>query len=347
MRKNPGERSLLNSWSRRDISRQILIASLFLAGALTVGGLTGVALRSAEVVVETPRPVAAAPAVDAATETTASIKSPSFSIPFGVLVGDLRSHAASKAVVASLEAPRLQAEPAPVAIPLPPARKDAGLAQQTAEEEGESAPLPPPRPSEFGLGVRAPLYSAIRSARKAASTPAPAPEEDNRSFFDKVFGPLQPTGKALAYAAPETDLFDGLRGATRNPTAAYDNQTAVYDISAHTVYMPNGARLEAHSGLGDKFDDPRFVHVRMRGATPPHTYELSFRERLFHGVRAIRLTPVGGEGAIFGRAGLLAHTYMLGPRGDSNGCVSFKNYSAFLRAFERGEVKRLVVVDKL
>jgi hypothetical protein len=35
------------------------------------------------------------------------------------------------------------------------------------------------------------------------------------------------------------------------------------------VYMPNGERVEAHSGFGDKIDDPRFVHVRIRGATPP------------------------------------------------------------------------------
>ena len=37
----------------------------------------------------------------------------------------------------------------------------------------------------------------------------------------------------------------------------YDRQTAVYDISAHTVYLPDGTRLEAHSGLGSKIDDPR------------------------------------------------------------------------------------------
>ena len=36
-----------------------------------------------------------------------------------------------------------------------------------------------------------------------------------------------------------------------------------------------------------------------------------------------------------------------GPSGDSNGCVSFKNYDAFLRAFQSGEVKRLAVVAKL
>jgi hypothetical protein len=72
-------------------------------------------------------------------------------------------------------------------------------------------------------------------------------------------------------------------------------------------------------------------------------YELTAREELFHGVQALRLTPVGG-GGIFGRDGLLAHPYMLGPNGDSNGCVSFKNYEAFLQAFENGAVKRLVVV---
>jgi hypothetical protein len=35
---------------------------------------------------------------------------------------------------------------------------------------------------------------------------------------------------------------------------------------------------------------------------------------------------------------------MLGPNGDSNGCVSFRDYGAFLRAYKQGKVKRLVVV---
>jgi len=38
---------------------------------------------------------------------------------------------------------------------------------------------------------------------------------------------------------------------------------------------------------------------------------------------------------------------MLGPRGDSNGCVSFKNYEAFLQAYRNNEVKRLVVVARI
>jgi hypothetical protein len=127
---------------------------------------------------------------------------------------------------------------------------------------------------------------------------------------------------------------------------ADDGRTAIYDIAARTVYLPNGRRLEAHSGLGAYMDNPRHVNVRMRGATPPNVYKLSLRERLFHGVRAIRLTPVD-EGKMHGRAGILAHTYMLGANGQSNGCVSFKNYNEFLNAYLKGEVTRLVVVEHL
>lgn len=124
-----------------------------------------------------------------------------------------------------------------------------------------------------------------------------------------------------------------------------DSVTAVYDITAHTVYLPSGAQLEAHSGLGSRLDDPRYVHEHMRGATPPSIYELIPREKPFHGVRALRLLPVGNQN-IFGRKGLLAHTYMLGPKGHSNGCVVFKDYHMFLQAFEAGEVKRLLVVPR-
>jgi hypothetical protein len=59
------------------------------------------------------------------------------------------------------------------------------------------------------------------------------------------------------------------------------------------------------------------------------------------------LKPVGGEETIFGRSGLLAHTYMLGPNGDSNGCVSFRDYDAFLKAYRNGDIKRLAVVASI
>jgi hypothetical protein len=38
---------------------------------------------------------------------------------------------------------------------------------------------------------------------------------------------------------------------------------------------------------------------------------------------------------------------MLGSNGQSNGCVSFRNYPEFQNAFLRGEVTRLAVVERL
>jgi hypothetical protein len=93
-------------------------------------------------------------------------------------------------------------------------------------------------------------------------------------------------------------------------------------------------------------DDARFVNLKRLGPTPPNTYKLVMREEPFHGVRAIRLVPVG-DGRMLGRDGLLAHPYMLGPDGQSNGCVSFSDYPTFLEAYLKGEVDRLVVVEHL
>lgn len=268
------------------------------------------------------------------------------------------------------------AEPAPIA---PPAPEPAVLAALPPEQQGASdalalpseplaspqqavtrilkdAPLPAPRPPELRLPAAAEppaiaLRQPTRRARVAAVAPAPV-VEDNRSFIEKLFSaPRQPNGPAMAYAAPEDDVVDRSRGRRLSPSfgppMSIGQATAIYDISAKVVHMPNGEKLEAHSGLGDKMDDPRYVHVRMKGATPPHTYNLVEREALFHGTRALRMHPVGGSSAIYGRSGLLTHPYLLGPGGDSNGCVSFKDYDRFLQAFLRGEVKRLVVVASM
>jgi hypothetical protein len=43
----------------------------------------------------------------------------------------------------------------------------------------------------------------------------------------------------------------------------------------------------------------------------------------------------------------LAHTFMLGPNGDSNGCVSFRDYNAFLNAYRNQGIKRLAVVARV
>lgn len=157
--------------------------------------------------------------------------------------------------------------------------------------------------------------------------PLPPPHRSTTLTFEKRIAPQQAHNKSIALLGSES-------------------RTAVYDIAARTVYLPNGDRLEAHSGLGNKLDDPRYVNVKMRGPTPPNVYALELREQPFHGVRAIRLKPVD-EGKMFGRDGMLAHTYMLGANGQSNGCVSFKDYQKFLQAFLKGEVERLVVVPNL
>ena len=139
-------------------------------------------------------------------------------------------------------------------------------------------------------------------------------------------------------------VADASVGSSQAPAA--DDHTAIYDIAAQRVYLPNGQRLEAHSGYGNYLDDPRYVSEKDMGPTPPNVYDLTLREEPFHGVRAIRLNPVGG-GNMYGRDGMLAHSYMLGPNGQSNGCVSFNDYPAFLNAVLSGEVNRLVVVEHL
>jgi hypothetical protein len=221
------------------------------------------------------------------------------------------------------------------------------LQSEFASSRPQSAvPLPVPRPSNPAQRVaetaRIASQPVYRPTRSMAPDRLPAA---NPSFLEKLFG-VQPSKPGLSYAALDTGAIGAPRTTRLNldpgPTASA--ATAVYDISARLVYMPNGDKLEAHSGLGERIDDPSYVHVRMLGATPPGIYDLTEREQLFHGVRALRLNPIGGNAAVYGRTGLLAHTYMLGPNGDSNGCVSFKAYDRFLQAFLKGEVKRLVVV---
>jgi hypothetical protein len=194
-------------------------------------------------------------------------------------------------------------------------------------------------------------YAAVRTHHASAVRPATAPAP----CF--LFGCLAASAQkqaARTTAAPAVSYggFSARVSESRirvarvpNPVAAVvDGATAVYDIVAKVITLPSGQHLEAHSGLGAKRDDPRYASVRMAGPTPPHVYELTPRERLFHGVAALRLNPVGGSGTIYGRAGLLAHSCMLGGGCDSNGCVSIRDYATFLQAYRRGEFRRLVVV---
>jgi hypothetical protein len=199
-------------------------------------------------------------------------------------------------------------------------------------------PLPMGKPAAAKATVAAktdvpPMFR--REAEPAASTTvssyalASAPPE------------VSPTAKAIGSIKA---LFTP--GADEGPIPEADKRTAVYDIVGATVHMPNGTKLVAHSGHAHRMDNPKFINVKNWGPTPPNVYRLTMREALFHGVRAIRLNPVD-ESKMMGRDGMLAHSYMLGPRGESNGCISFADYPKFLAAFQRGEVDRVVVVPDL
>jgi len=206
------------------------------------------------------------------------------------------------------------------------AAPDAGPRPPMAVAE---APLPVPRPAlptkPVEIAPEMPKVAAVAPPAAAMAPPA-LPEKREKP--------------AAAIVDPKPRAEVAIVAPSRQPGVA------VYDITAGVVHMPNGEKLEAHSGLGDMMDDVRYVHVKMRGPTPPGTYKLTMRESLFHGVEAIRLTPVDGKKP-FGRDGLLAHTYMLRKPGESNGCVSFRDYGRFLAAFKRGEVKQMVVVPRL
>jgi hypothetical protein len=213
------------------------------------------------------------------------------------------------------------------------------LAQKLQSQDWRTALIDESAPSTVTT-VPLPRSRPVEATLESRDSSPPAPPNDRtllQRFSDLLPGALAslaPNGGGLLNDGPDLAAL------------GYDNLTAVYDISARIVYMPNGTKLEAHSGFGNLMDDPGHVNERNVGATPPNVYDLKPRERLFHGVPALRMIPVDVKG-LFGRSGLLAHSYMMGPNGDSNGCVSFKNYEKFLKAFQNGEIKRLVVVASL
>ena len=246
------------------------------------------------------------------------------------------AHMLERAETVSLSPARpLNVAPIPVktVIYRAPAVQVASAAPPANIEPREPPPqiaAPRVRPAALEPQMR-PQVAAV--APTVAPTPARTAAPAEPITTGSIGLPAKPARPQLAYNNPETPL-----GA--------DSHTAIYDIVAHTVYLPDGERLEAHSGLGRMLDDPQYVSAKARGPTPPNVYNLTLRSGSFHGVQALRLNPVG-DSRMYGRDGILAHTYMLGPSGQSFGCVSFKNYGEFLRAFQRGEVNRMVVVTHL
>jgi hypothetical protein len=222
-----------------------------------------------------------------------------------------------------------------------------GEASAPSTSVGSAAAAPRAAGPRIAAAAPAPRPAARSAVAQATPKPAPATGFRLASASD--------TSLPLAYAPNDPVRSSVITGSTPKDPTSKDSDplggidtshTAIYDITSRRVYLPNGRRLEAHSGLGDHMDDIRYVNRRGTGPTPPNVYELKLREELFHGVRAIRLIPTDSA-KMYGRDGILAHSYLLGPNGQSNGCVSFSDYTAFLDAFLRGDVNRLVVVERL
>src|SRR5258708_3580394 len=261
-----------------------------------------------------------------------------------------------------IDAPKLAEAPKPAAAPkLAEASKPKEIAPAAASTR-VALNVPPPRtaeakpaeakPAEVTTAAKTPAASVRDMAQRAKAAVMSIASSEKQSIVEKLWGKQPSHGSLLSYASADASVTGSIpSGVNQNPmlggSPPYDRQTAVYDVSAHIVYLPDGSKLEAHSGLGSMLDDPHSSRIRMRGVTPPHIYELTPREALFHGVPALRLNPIGGEDAIYGRSGLLAHTFMLGPNGDSNGCVSFRDYNAFLNAYRNQGIKKLAVVSRI
>jgi hypothetical protein len=200
---------------------------------------------------------------------------------------------------------RLPATEIAVALPLPMPRPD-GIARQDIARQDIARP---------GVVRTTPVEPQV------ASLP-PQQKPGELGIFDKLFADPDRAAKAVLAANPKTVL---------------------YDITKKAVYMPDGEKLEAHSGFGQYMDDPESMHRKDVGVTPPNVYTVSFREKPFHGVRALRMKPVGG-GNMYGRDGILAHSFLLGEAGASNGCISVRDYDKFLRAYEDGKFDQIIVL---
>lgn len=228
------------------------------------------------------------------------------------------------------------------------AEADAQTQSVVADVATAAIPLPARNPLLALRGAGLDGFVDADGRDRIPLLPLPRPAIPNVQRPDRAVAALAPVAREEESAAPR--LIE--RSPDRSPSSpdvvlpTPGSRFALYDISAGMVYLPSGETLEAHSGYGANFDNPSSVHRRMVGPTPPNTYNLTLREALFHGVEAIRLTPAGG-GRMYGRDGFLVHTYMLGARGDSNGCVSVRDYARFLSAYKRGDFNRLVVVASL
>jgi hypothetical protein len=260
----------------------------------------------------------------------------------GAALKDHLDRKITTAALAGAEAPGTLVAGLPPALKSTPAQIAAAAAQPSAIElamlpDAVPAPMLRPQPDPFNEVLAGGKAKANGDKGDASIPLKPVPQKTGPKTL-------------LAYARPDEPMDDAdVRPSLLRKQAALPgpgSKVAVYDITAQTVYMPDGRKMVAHSGRGKMRDKPKYISVASWGPTPPNVYRLSKREALFHGVEALRMTPVGGE-KMFGRNGFLTHSYLRRVPGDSAGCIAFANYPAFLAAYKRGEVKTVIVVPSI
>lgn len=285
---------------------------------------------------------------DVATKLASARHASAFGMPVAAFEGnDDATRRVASAVAAPNEKPVVlaYASPAPVEQDTPLAAI-ASVAPIGEEADGlaalpDAVPVPTARPQIKSKVVQEdePNKAGERIVREE---PASKPERDKPR--DREVALARPENPGQNSDRPNSSFGQSLRNIFGGGGVRAGNGVAVYDISAAKVYMPDGSVLQAHSGIGKMADNPKYQHVKMNGPTPAHTYHLKMRERRFHGVEAIRMLPVDGKNK-FGRDGFLTHSMLLrGRPNQSHGCVAFKDYNKFLRAFKQGKVKKMIVV---
>ncbi|MDH4414709.1 MAG: DUF2778 domain-containing protein [Rhizobium sp.] len=251
-------------------------------------------------------------------------------------------------VTASIARETVAATPVALGYAATPGASEIMAATDPREEPFEELLSEPQGEDHGALPDDGPLPGAKPSAKPRVER-VPAPEAPA-----VVQAPEKPKKKTLlnmlAYAKPDNPITtdDGAGGIfnRKNSLPGPGSRIAVYVIEDAVVHMPNGEKLRAHSGRGNMRDNPKYVHVKNMGPTPPNVYKLRMREARFHGVEAIRMNPVG-DAKMYNRDGFLTHTFLLRRRGDSSGCVVFEDYNRFLNAYKRGHVQTLIVVPSM
>ncbi|MHC2501960.1 hypothetical protein ACVI8K_008876 [Bradyrhizobium barranii subsp. barranii] len=113
--------------------------------------------------------------------------------------------------------------------------------QLASADPAEIVPAPEARPKSFADRAKAAVMS-ITGPRQ--------------SMVEKLWGKREPSGGLLAYASADASVTASIAPREQNPmlggSAPYERDTAVYDITAKMVYLPDGTKLEAHSGLGSQ-----------------------------------------------------------------------------------------------